>query len=81
MKGEKFLPSSIAIKNYDQTVETLEMVGLDPPPMTPAVQTASEYLSMHVYPTLEPVFVADPVVYAARACSHLLMLLPMEPNS
>ena len=23
--------------------------------MTPAVQTASEYLSTHVYPTLEPV--------------------------
>ena len=27
----------------------------DPPPMTPAVQTASEYLSTYVYPTLEPV--------------------------
>ncbi len=39
----------------------------DAPPMTPAELTASEYLKLHVYPTLEPV------------CATVPQLLPRVP--
>jgi len=40
--------------------------------MTPAVQTASEYLAQHVYPTLEPVGVLSADFLRASLPAHFL---------